>query len=69
MANKYKKTFEFLKQGETEIQVIEANSFKKACRSIHNTREKAEFAVRYTNKAGNLIEDTVVLPNGRMKKR
>jgi len=66
---KTKKTFEFLKEGETEIQTIEAQSFKKACRSAHPGREKTEYHVRYTNKAGNLIEETIVLPNGRMKKR
>lgn len=69
MATKYKHTYEFLKEGDTEIQTIEANSFKKACRSAHSGREKVEFHVRYTNKAGNLIEDTIVLPTGRMKKR
>ena len=66
---KYKKTFEFLKEGETEIQTIEAQSFKKACRSAHPGGEKTEYHVRYTNKAGNLIQDTIVLPSGRMKKR
>ena len=69
MATKYKKIYEFLKDGDTEIQTIEAQSFKKACRSAHSGREKLEFHVRYTNKAGNLIEDTIVLPTGRTKKR
>lgn len=69
MATKYKHTYEFLKEGETEIQTVEANSFKKACRSAHSGREKTEYTVRYTNKAGNLIQDVIVLPRGRMKKR
>ena len=69
MTTKYKHKYEFLADGQTEIQVVEANSFKKACRSAHSGKEKKEFAVRYTNKAGNLIEDIIVLPTGRMKKR
>jgi hypothetical protein len=66
MATKYAKTFEFLI--DDEIQTIEANSFKKACKSVYMGKEKKEFAVRYTNKAGNLIETMVLLPMGRKKK-
>jgi hypothetical protein len=63
---KYKKSYEFLI--DDEIKTIEANSFKKACKSVYMGKEKKEFAVRYTNKAGNLIEDMVMLPFGRKKK-
>ena len=63
---KYKKTFEFLVNDE--IKSVEAQSLKKASKQIHSSMPKKEFAVRYTNKAGNLIEDMVVLPFGRKKK-
>lgn len=67
MATKYAKTFEFLI--DDEVQTIEANSFKKACKSVyHDAKNPKEFAVRYTNKAGNLIETMVLLPKGRKKK-
>jgi hypothetical protein len=35
---------------------------------IHSAKPYKDFVVRYTNKAGNLIEDTVRLPFGRKKK-
>ena len=63
---KYKKTFEFLVDGE--IKEVEAQSLKKASKQIHGALPHKEFAVRYTNKAGNLIEDMVILPFGRKKK-
>jgi len=63
---KYKKTFQFLVDGE--IKKVEAQSLKKASKMIHSSKPYKEFAVRYTNKAGNLIEDMVMLPFGRKKK-
>jgi len=67
MAMKYKKSYDFLIDGE--IQSIEANSFKKACKSAYNdVKNPKEFAVRYQNKAGNLVETMIRLPMGRKKK-
>ena len=63
---KYKRTFQFLI--DDELKDIEAQSFKKACKQVHSSRPYKDFVVRYTNKAGNLIEDTVRLPFGRKKK-
>ena len=63
---KYKKTFEFLVNDE--IKSVEAQSLKKASKQIHGALPHKEYAVRYTNKAGNLIEDMVILPFGRKKK-
>ena len=63
---KYKRTFQFLVDGE--FKDVEAQSLKKASKQIHSSMPKKEFAVRYTNKAGNVVEDMVILPFGRKKK-
>ena len=63
---KYKRTFQFLVDGV--LKDVEAQSLKKASKQIHGAKPYKEFAVRYTNKAGNLIEDMVRLPFGRKKK-
>ena len=63
---KYKRTFQFIVNDE--IKEVEAQSLKKASKMIHSAKPYKEFVVRYTNKAGNLIEDTVRLPFGRKKK-
>ena len=63
---KYKRTFQFIV--DDAIKEVEAQSLKKASKQIHSALPHKEFAVRYTNKAGNLIEDMVILPFGRKKK-